>query len=211
MGVVERYRMYREANKKLNQKVMEACLDHDGFLRSGRLLGITKGDTVLFRNMEETNVLLDFALNDLTVGGRNAIQRYREEYGGDGVELDILDALLSSYTSLFRVTSISPRENLLLLSDVMNRRADIGLTDIALGETATIGTLLFLRLVSFADFNMTSGLTFAFPAGYEEYLLRKYRRLSRQVKSDSEAVRRFVSFFKLSRTDGFEMEYEEEL
>jgi hypothetical protein len=93
----------------------------------------------------------------------------------------------------------------------MNRRGDIGLTDITLSDTSTTGTLLFLRLVSFADFNMTSGLTFAFPAGYEEYLLRKYRNLSRKVKSDSEAVRRFVSFFNLSRTDGFEMEYTEEL
>ncbi len=143
--------------------------------------------------------------------GKNAIQTYREKYGGNELELDILDALLSSYTSLFKVTSISRAENMLFLSDIINRRERIGLIDIALSETATLGMLLFIRLVSFSDFNMTSGVSFVFPGDLEGYLVRKYRKLSKKVESDSESVRMFVSFFMLSKTDGLEVKYEEKL
>jgi hypothetical protein len=83
--------------------------------------------------------------------------------------------------------------------------------DIALSETATLGMLLFIRLVSFADFNMTSGISFIFPGHLEGYLLRKQRKLGRKVQSDSESIRRFVSFFQLSKTDGIEVRYEEKL
>ena len=211
MSLVDRYRMYREANRKLNHKVMKACLERDVVMKSANLLGIAKRDALLFGSMDETNILMDFALNDYKVDGKNAIQSYREKYGGNELELDILDALLSSYTSLFKVISISGAENLLLLNDVIKGREHIGLIDIALSETATIGMLLFLRLVSFADFNMASGVSFAFPGDLESYLVRKYKKLSKKVESDSESVRKFVSFFKLSKIDGLEVKYEEKL
>ena len=211
MSLVDRYSMYREANRKLNHKIMNACLERDAFMSAANLLGIAEGNAVFFDNMDETSVLMDFALNDYEADGENAIQTYRQNYGGDELELDILDALLSSYTSLFKVTSISSAENLLFLDDIMNRRQNIGLIDIALGETATLGMLLFLRLLSFADFNVTSGASFAFPCDLEGYLLKKYKKLSKKVGSDSESIRKFVSFFWLSKTDGLEMKYEEKL
>lgn len=211
MSLVDRYKMYREANRKLNHRVMKACLERDAFMSSANLLGIAKGDAVFLDSMDETDVLMDFALNDYTVGGRNAVQTYQEKYGGHELELDILGALLSSYTSLFKVTSISRAENLLFLSDVINRQEHVGLIDIALSETATLGMLLFTRLVSFTDFNMTSGVSFVFPGDIEGYLVRKYKKLSKTVESDSESVRRFVSFFWLSKTNGLKVKYEEKL
>lgn len=211
MSLVDRYRMYREANRKLNHKVMKACLERDVVMKSANLLGIAKRDALLFDSMDETDVLMDFALNDYKVDGRNAIQNYRENYGGNEPELDILDALLSSYTSLFKVTHISRAESLIFLNDIINRQEHMGLIDIALSETGTPGMLLFLRLVSFRDFNMTSGGSFAFPGGLEGYLVRKYKKLSKKVESDSESVRRFVSFYLLSKIEGLEMKYEEKL
>ena len=64
---------------------------------------------------------------------------------------------------------------------------------------------------SLADFNMTSGISFAFPSDLEGYLIRKYKKLTKKVESDSESVKRFVSFFMLSKTDGLEVKYEEKL
>jgi len=211
MSLVDRYRMYREANRKLNHKVMNACLERDVFMSAANLLGIAEGNTVFFDKMDETDVVMDFALNDYSVEGRNAVQIYRQRYGGDELELDILDALLSSYTSLFKVTSVSRREKLVFFEDIINRRGHIGLIDIALSKTATVGMLLFFRLLSFSDFNMTSGVSFAFPGELERYLLRKYKKLSKKVEADSESIKRFVSFFWLSKTDGLKMRYEEKL
>lgn len=203
--------MYRETNKQLNAKVIEACLERDAFLNSANLLGIARGDKVFFANMDETNVLTDFAHNDFKVKGKSAIQTYREKIGGNEIEREILDALIHSYTSLFKVTSVSNERKLVLLKDLLNRRENIELIDIALSETAIPGMLLFMRLVSFTDFNMTSGITFAFPDHLEGYLVRRYKKLSKKVQSDSESIRRFVSFFFLSKTDGFKVKYEEKL
>ncbi|MBU4492672.1 MAG: hypothetical protein KKD69_09455 [Euryarchaeota archaeon] len=55
---------------------------------------------------------------------------------------------------------------------------------------------------------MTSGVAFAFPGELEEYLLRRYKKLSKKVKSDSDSIKRFVSFFRLNKTDGIEVIYE---
>ena len=211
MSLVDRYKMYREANRKLNVKVMNACLERDAFMSAANLLGIAEGNAVFFDNMDETDVVMDFALNDYTVEGRNAVQQYREKYGGDELELDIMDTLLSSHTSLFKITSVDQREKLVFFDDIINGRSRIGLIDIALSRTATIGMLLFFRLLPFSDFNMTSGVSFAFPNELGNYLLRQYKKLRKKIKSDSEAVKRFVSFFWLSKTDGLKMKYEEKL
>ncbi len=211
MSLVDRYKMYREANRKLNVKVMNACLERDAFMSAANLLGIAEGNAVFFDNMDETDVVMDFALNDYTVEGRNAVQLYREKYGGDELELDIMDTLLSSHTSLFKITSVDQREKLVFFDDIINGRSRLGLIDIALSRTATIGMPLFFRLLPFSDFNMTSGVSFAFPNELENYLLRQYKKLRKKIKSDSEAVKRFVSFFWLSKTDGLKMKYEKKL
>lgn len=208
MDRVQRYKMYRKANKDLNHKIMESCLERDVMMKSAKLLGIARGDTLMFDSMDETNVLMDFALNEYKVKGKNAIEIYRETANYNEVEMDILNALLSSYTSLFEVISISRAENSLLLNDVMNRRENIRLTDIALSESAVPGLLLFVRLVPFTDFNMTSGISFAFDPDLKGYLLRRHRKLGKKIEVEDDSTKRFISFFKLSKTDGLEVKYE---
>ena len=207
-NLVKRYKMYRKANTELNHKVMESCLESDVMMKSAKLLGIARGDTLVLDSMDETNVLMDFALNEYKTEGKNAIEIYRETANYNEVERDILNALLSSYTSLFEVISVSKAENLLVLNDLMNRRENIKLRDIALSESAIPGLLLFIRLVSFTDFNMTSGILFAFAPNLKGYLHRKHKKLSKKIEADSDSMKRFISFFKLSKTDGLEVKYE---
>ena len=211
MTLIEKYETYRKIGMELNHKIMKSCLDRDVLLKSARLLGIVRGDTLIFDSEDETSVLMDFALNEYRVNNKNAIEIYREKIGWQNeIEKDILDTLLSSYTSIFKVTSISEAENALLLNDILNKKDNIELTDIAFSETAIPGLLLFIRLVRFKDFNMTSGVSFVFPGDSEGYLLRRYKKLSRKVKSDSDSIKRFVSFFRLYKTDGIEVRYEQE-
>lgn len=210
MTLIEKYKTYRKLGMALTHKIMHSYLDRDVLMKSGKLLGIVGGgDIFVFENDDETSVLMDFALNDYRVNNKNAIEIYREKIGWQNeMEKDILDALLSSYTSLFKVTSISEAENTLLLNDILNKKDNIKLMDIYSSKTATPGLLLFIRLVPFKDFSMTSGIAFAFPGELEEYLLRRYKKLSKKVKSDSNSIKRFVSFFRLNKTDGIEVRYE---
>lgn len=209
MTIIEKYKTYRKTGMKLNHKIMNTCLDRDVLMRSARLLGIARGNTLIFDSEDETSVLMDFALNEYRVNNKNTIEIYRERVGWQNeIEKDILDALLSSYTSLFKITSISEAENTLFLNDILNKKDNIKLIDIAFSKTAIPGLLLFIRLVPFKDFNMTSGISFVFPGDLEKYLLRRYRKLSKKVKTDSESIKRFISFFRLSKTDGIEVRYE---
>ena len=209
MAIVEKYKTYRKIGMELNHKIIDTCLDRDVLMKSARLLGIVHGDTLIFDSECEMDVLMDFALNEYRVNNKNAIEIYREKIGWQNeIEKDIMDALLSSYTSLFKIISVSEAENTLLLNDILNEKDNIKLIDIAFSKSAIPGLLLFTRLVSFKDFNMTSGISFVFPGGLEGYLLRRYKKLSKKVKSDSDSIKRFVSFFRLNKIDGIEVRYE---
>jgi len=209
MTLSEKYRTYRQMGRALNRKIMDACLERHILMESARLLGMARGDTLIFDSEEETAVLMDFALHEYKVNQKNAIALYREKIGGQNeVEKELLDAWLSSYTSLFKIVSILESENMLLLHDLLNKRENIKLIDVAFSRTAAPGLLLFIRLIPFKDFHMTSGISFVFPGHLERYLLRRYKKLSKKVKSESDSVKRFVAFLKLNRTDGLEVRYE---
>jgi len=209
MTLIEKYKTYRKIGKELIHKIMSACLECDVLMKSARLLGIARGDVLVFDSEGETNVLIDFTLNEYRVNNKNTIEIYREKIGWQNeIEKEMLNALLSSYTSLFKITSIFEAENTLLLNDILNKKDNIKLIDIGFSKTAIPGLLLFIRLVSFKDFNMTSGVSFVFHGDLEEYLLRRYKKLSKKVKSDSDSIKRFISFFRLNKTNGIEVRYE---
>ena len=207
MSLVQKYRRYRRLTSELVMKIIKTHLHNIVQNKAARLLGILRGDLMLFRDEEETNVLMDFALYEGTMHGKNAIEIYREKRGEQNeTEQEILDALLAAYTSLFKVHSISEAERMLLLSDLLNKKDNIPLIDIGLSQTAAPGMLLFIRVVPFKEFNMTSGIIFAFPSDLETYLLQRYKELGKTVKvrSKREAVARFVAFFRLNETHGIE-------
>lgn len=209
MTIIEKYKTYRQIGRELNHKIMNTCLDRDVVMKSARLLGIARGDTLIFDSEEETSVLMDFALHEYKVNNQNTIEIYREKMGWENeVEKEILDALISSSTSLFKIVLVSKVENSLVLNDLLNKKDDIKIIDIAFSETAIPELLLFIRLVPFKDFNMTSGASFVFSGDLEKHLLTRYKTLCKKVKSDSDSIKRFVSFFKLNKTDGMEVRYE---
>jgi hypothetical protein len=208
MTLIEKYKTYRNVGMELNHKIIDSSLDHDLLKKSAKLLGIIHEGTIVFDSEDEVSVLMDFTLNEYKVNNKNTIEIYREKIGWQNeIEKDILDALLSSYTSLFKVTSISENENTLRLHDVLNKKDNIKLIDIGFSKSSVPGLLLFIRLVQFEDFNMTSGISFVFNGDLEKYLLRRYKNLSKKVKADSDSIKRFVSFFKLNKTDGMEVMY----
>ena len=84
---------------------------------------------------------------------------------------------------------------------------ELRVTDVNLSETAESGTLLFFRLVSYDGFNMTSGVSFPFPADEEDRLLREYEYRTDHVDSQPESVQRFVAFFDLYRDYGVHIQY----
>lgn len=136
-------------DRELHEKIMQTSLDRTVFIKAARLLGIARGDTLILENEDELGPLMDFALHEYKVNNKNTIEIYKEEAVSlNETEKEILDALLLSYTSLFKIVSISKKENLLL-----------------------------------------------------------YKKISKKVPSDNESIKRYVSFFKLSKAHGIEVRY----
>ena len=101
---------------------MHSSLQGDTVIESASLLGIVvKGSTIFFDSEDETSVLMDFALHEYRIAGKNAIETYQTETGGKNeVEKELLAGWIASSTSLFKVQAVSAIESNLTLSDVLN-------------------------------------------------------------------------------------------
>jgi len=209
MTQLKEYKAFRRAYRELNHKIMEKQLKNDQLSGSGELLGIVQRGTLVFKNEEETNVLMDFALHEYREQDKNVIAIYKEEIDGESaMERLILKALLSSYTSLFRITTVSPSEGLTALSDLLGDGQPVKLMDIGLSQCATPGFLLFVRLVPFRDVFITSGISFVFPPGLERNLLEKYEQLRGKTEPDRLSLERFIYFFNRNRKEGLRVIYQ---
>jgi hypothetical protein len=147
---------------------------------------------------------MNFLLFDYKVNGKNTIQAYREsQVAKTKIENELVNSMLLSYSSLFEVTSI--RGFTVELKDLF-RTTDkpIKLIDIAFSVTASPGTLIFIRLVPIGDRYMTSGVSFIFRKEIKQYLLRRYRKISKKIETDDEDMKRYTSFFKLNKECGEE-------
>ena len=209
MSLAKEYQACRKAHMELNHKIIRTTLRKEHFLEAGRRLGVLREGTLVFRNEDETSVLMDFALNDLKTDDKTVVQMYRDRTGGiKDVEREMLNALISSNTSLFRIDSISASDSILFLSDMLNNRTDISLVDISLSKSAIPGFLLFIRLVPFKSVFMTSGISFVFCPDLEEILLRKYKKFSKKVDMIRNPAERFLFFFKENAVHGMDVRFE---
>jgi len=211
-NTLRKYKKYREVGKALNHKIIDCFVDRDTIILSGKYLGLVslvKKNTLIFDNESETAALMDFAINEININGNSAVQLYKDKgIFENNIERIILKALLNSYTSLFKLTNIISHKNTLILTDLININCEpIELIDIGLSQTAAAGSLIFLRIVSFADFNMSGGFGFAFNIDLDEYLLKEYKHIAKRVKSSSESLKKFVAFFKLYRRYGLEIDF----
>jgi len=206
----KKYRKYRKIGMNLNHKIRDKSLDRITLKKSAKLLVFSKGDKFFFNSEDETSVLMDFALNDYRFINKNSIEKYQEKFGGiDQIEKNILDALINSYTSLFKIVSVKPWEITVELKDLLNDTEDtIKLTEIAFSSSLHKKDLLiFTRIISFKDFNMTSGVSFIFPADKTNFLIRQYNKKIRSNTLGNEAVKRFIIFYELNKKYGLDVMY----
>jgi hypothetical protein len=203
---VKIYENFRAKQVLLNEKAIDKCSDPDHLLEAAILLGFDVDMDELqfqlvFDHEQEEDILGDFSwLQYPQDSGKTLFEEYREKQPcDDNEEKHLLDALLSAKTSLFRVESVSKDEQTLNLYDLLNYKEDICLTDSNLCEVVEEGQLLFFRLVSLNDLNMSSGFCCLFHTGSEEDLLLRYRELTETQDIGNDDTKRFIAFFQLFR------------
>jgi len=206
---LKKYKSYREVGKEINNKIIDRYVDREIISLSGKFLGLIKKDIFIFDNESDTFTLMDFSINECRINGKTAVELYKEKVRVDNdIENEILDGLIKSYTSLFKITNVKRSEKKLILVDVLkNNDNPIEIIDIGFSQSAAIGLLFFTRLVPLADFNITGGFGFAFKEGSEENLKKEYKQIVKRVKSSDESIKRYVAFFKLYKRHGMETRF----
>ena len=211
------YRRYRVDGQALNHKIIGATLSKTAIQATARALGMMgRGNVIVFDNEGETSVLMECALYEYKVKGKNAVQRYQEEIGGETeIERELLAAMVASSTSLFRVESVSRKTYSVSLSDLVNEGHTITLMDLNFSQIVKSDYVLFLRPITLENFSMTSGIALTFPTHLESELLRQWRGSQsggsrrRRRRALPTSMRRYATFFKLSKLKGVEVMYQD--
>jgi len=203
------YQRYRQAGKELNRKIMHTSLDDRAIQHAAKALGLLGGRRTIVADQDELDVLMDYALYEYHVSGKNAIERYYQEVGGANlIEQELLEAMVSSSTSLFQVSTVSKRTYSFKLNDLVNPDNSITVVDINFSHSVVPGLLIFIRPITVKGTSMTSGMAFVFPGSVQDELLRRGWRTGRPHSPRADAARRYVTLFKLSKRLGFQVQYE---
>lgn len=210
MELIDLYNQYRQEEVRLvNEKIFKT-LDKAILLNAARVLDMTdENDNIMFTDENQMGALMDFAIHEMRIDGQNAVDRYIEKYGSENeMEEKVLNALKSSYTSLYRVVNISEEKNMLFLKDLLRNTRNTRLTDIALSKNTDSNILIFTRVIPFPELNMTSGASFIFEDDLEIRITSVYKKAIEQVKEDIEA-NKYVIFYSLYKDYRSSMDYHE--
>jgi hypothetical protein len=175
-------------------------INEDILIEAAQLLGISKKNQIELEKEEYQDYLFDFALNEVVNHKQKLAETYKEKNPNiEEAKQVILDTLIASYTSLFKIISTSPDSGTLELQDILNpNNKPIILTDINFSKTATNHHLLFTRIVHFDQLTISSGASFVFHCNHELYILKKYRKLLKKINVENDSTKRFIAFFQLS-------------
>ena len=203
MDKINQYKEYRSTGIKLNEKILHT-VDKNELMTAAKLLGMFEGNTIVFESNTEAEFLYDFVLNEVIDQNKSVVERYKERNNGaSDIEKEILEALGSSYTSLYKVVSVSSETNTLEVKDLLNESDKlITITDLSFSQTAKPNLIIFTRLISLPQFTIASGANFLFSENHETYLLRQYKKQMKKAPGKNEAAKRFIVFFQLNRRDG---------
>ncbi|MBI3618691.1 hypothetical protein HY213_01500 [Candidatus Peregrinibacteria bacterium] len=201
------YRKYRALQLSLNGDILEKEGSKELFDEAVAYLELWRSGILVFESESECDLVQDFFLNESPdAEGTTCVERYAENHGPHDRDRHIvLDAMMRSRTSLFRIEAADPRRAEIHLRDVLNGEL-INVIDIGLSQSAEVGVLLFGRVLSFPRFRMLSGASMIFPPEERDSLAAIVETILQRSCSREEKSRRiFRKFFQRNRTRGMKV------
>lgn len=197
---LERYKQIRKIGMEVvNIKLTKFIVNKYSkalMLGAAQKLGMLEGkNTIALNDKEETQYIFDFAINEMKREGKKGIELFREnEEVQDELEIEFMDAIENSYTSLFRVVNTSPNKGLIFIKNLLGDGKNIRLTDISLSQINDKDILIFTRIFPFKDINITSGMACIFDSNYEMELMRLYKQHMKNF-DNNDSEERFKFFY----------------
>jgi hypothetical protein len=202
--IVTKYQKYRIYCRDFVHEIVEEVADKKSLQKTAQIMGVWQSNRVRLKAESEMKFVMDCLLFEYETKGKKTFTLYQEQHPElEPIAVEILGAMAHNFMSLYRVIQVDRSAAIVTLKDLLHESAEqVELLDIALSQTASIGVLLFTRLLPFADFNMTSGMYAVFPADTDKMLIKRHQVLMQRVKSPHESVKQLVAFFKLNRAEG---------
>jgi hypothetical protein len=169
-ALLERYRHLRATMRELHSQLLDT-LQKDTVTKCGRKLGFMVDGTLVFKNEDESSVLMDYCLYEGWSGQHNAISRFLDQqpYDPGSDEMVMLEAMSRARYSLLQVESVAKGVGV-NCRDLL--RGDGGsIVDEGLGNTACPGVVFGCHLVMLPKMSITTGAPLPIDADALENIL----------------------------------------
>ncbi|MBO9483124.1 hypothetical protein [Salinisphaera sp. G21_0] len=200
------YDQLRAVGKDLNSALFKELTQDEYKIVARRLETIKKGK-MRFDSYEQFDQYTDFCINDYVDSrGENLVKRYKRRHHEtiSATEARIIDALLTSQTSLFQILSRDTDSATVQLKDLLNG-GELAITDRNLSASpGATSFIMFTRILTYGDdLHITSGASMLFPNHSREQVLLEYWRLLKKSPAGSIQSKRYAAFYKLHSKHGF--------
>lgn len=210
MDPLRTYRVVRELSRAIHADALKDVPRWALVRGAERLRMLGKRGVLVFDSEEETDILAQFVLYEVLVGGTPIILRHLEKRSPprNAVEEALVQGIRQSFSSLFRVETV--RRDGVVLRDLLTPSQDSHtLVDLGLIHTGRSGLLLFTRLLPLREYAVTGGVSFAFAEDHEDVLINEDRQLRKLARPAELSMRRYLLFHRLSKTMGLPMHFGE--
>lgn len=199
MYLLEDYKKKKRVKRRLIKRILQRPGVEEHVKKTSELLNILRPDlSVETRDERDLSFLMECALFEYRDRGKTLVETYQEEVGGKNLEeREVLEALLSSYTSLFGVNGLSKDNNRLILYDILNGIDSIEILEPMFYQRPMDSLLLFFRLIPYKTFNTTTGIVCAYSRKKEIEILQSFPVLMEKVPIEDPSLQRFIAFFTL--------------
>jgi hypothetical protein len=155
--LVDRYKELRKITRKLHNFILPEYLSREAYLICAARLGMLQNNTVVFADMDESSVLMDYCIYDYREEGVNAVSRYVADFqaDADSDEYPVVKAMLQSFHTLVQVEDVLPGVGV-RVNDLLGNKQFL-IIDMGFSKTAIKGVVIAARILPFEDFVMTSG------------------------------------------------------
>lgn len=155
--LVARYKELRKINREVQSYDLLKYISKKAIDVCGKKLGIMQNNTLVFDDMDQMDVVMDYCIYDYREEGLNAVDHYMDDFQlePNSEKYAVLEAMSRSYYTLVQVEDVIANVGA-IVNDVLGDSQFL-LVDIGMGLTAQKGMMITARLLLFDDFVMTSG------------------------------------------------------
>ena len=198
------YRRLRKETSDLHLKVSDFMSSKKTVEQAAKALGLFEGKTIIMEDENDIAFIMDYSIYEAKVGTQVSIQ-YFYDYGPElsAKEDEYLENMLENRISLFEIIGFNPENYTVNLKNILYGDEVYTITDVAMSsKTDQIGALLFSRIFTFGNINMTGGAAMAFDSVDRAEIIKRLGLQQFTKRRKLSPAELYVFFYRTFRSIG---------